>query len=198
MAARAGLAPPILDAAPDGRWILMEYFDAPPWTTGMLMAPSGLALLCRQLQVLHALPTPVEARLFDPVAVAAGQVERICGAFPERRETAARQLSRVERLVRSHVEETARLPAALPVLNHGDLQASNILGPALLVDWEYAQWTEPAWDIAVLLTYYPLLQARSRAILDAAGLHGPGQQARLDRLLVLFAALNDLWSMAEA
>jgi thiamine kinase len=198
LAAQAGLAPLILDSAPDGRWILMEYLDAPPWTAGMLMAPLGLELLCRQLQFLHGLPTPAEAHLFDPVAIAASQVEKIARAFPDRREPATRQLSRVEVLVRSHVEESARLPAALPVLNHGDLQASNILGPALLVDWEYAQWTDPAWDIAVLLTYHPLLRSRSHALLEAAGLHGPGQQARLDRLLVLFAALNDLWSMAEA
>jgi thiamine kinase-like enzyme len=66
------------------------------------------------------------------------------------------------------------------------------------VDWEYAQWTDPAWDVAVLLTYHPLLHPHSRALLEAVGLEGQGQQARLERLLELFGALNDLWALAEA
>ncbi|MEY2853625.1 MAG: hypothetical protein RL030_757 [Pseudomonadota bacterium] len=198
LAAQAGLAPLILDAAPDGRWILMEYVDAPPWTDDLLMAQPGLEMLCRRLQRLHGLPVPAGAHVFDPVAIASHQAERIAHDFPGRREGAAQLQSRVETLVHSHVEESARPPCAAPVLNHGDLQASNILGSALLVDWEYAQWTDPAWDIAVLMTYHPLLQSRGPALLEAAGLHGRGQLAGLDRLRVLFAALNDLWTLAEA
>jgi thiamine kinase len=198
LAADAGVAPRVFDAAPDGRWMLMEYVDAPAWTSGMVMAPLGLELLCRQLQVLHRLPAPSEARLFDPVAIAQSQFETIARTQPDRRRAAAQLVARVIARVHSQAEESARLPATGPVLNHGDLQSANILGPALLVDWEYAQWTDPAWDVAVLLTYHPLLHPRSRALLEAVGLEGQGQQARLERLLELFGALNDLWALAEA
>lgn len=198
IAARAGLAPLLLDAAPDGRWLLMEYLDTPSWTAGMLMAPPGLELLCRRLQELHGLPVPEGARLFDPQEIARGQAELILRSHPDRRDCVSRLLEKVDVAVHSHAEDSARLPATGPALNHGDLQAPNILGPApLLVDWEYAQWTDPAWDIAVLLGYQPLLRVRSRVLLEAAGLEGAGQQARLERLISLFAALNELWGLAQ-
>jgi aminoglycoside phosphotransferase (APT) family kinase protein len=197
LAARAGLAPQVLAAAPDGRWILMEYLDAPVWTVDKLMTPQGLECLCQQLQVLHQLPLHAAARPFDPIGIARGQVESILRVHPDRRGAAESVLAQVDAAVYSHAEVSARFSPIRPALNHGDLQASNILGPALLVDWEYAQWTDPAWDIAVLLTYYPELRMRSPALLEAAGLSGVGQQARLDGLLGLFAALNTLWMLAE-
>jgi hypothetical protein len=41
-AAAAGVAPAVLDAAPDGSWILMDYVDGGMWTPPRLQAPEGL------------------------------------------------------------------------------------------------------------------------------------------------------------
>jgi hypothetical protein len=41
-AAAAGLAPAVLDAAPDGHWILMDYIEGGMWTPMQLQAAEGL------------------------------------------------------------------------------------------------------------------------------------------------------------
>ena len=44
-AAAAGVAPAVLDAAPDGTWILMDYVEGGMWTPARLQAPEGLSTL---------------------------------------------------------------------------------------------------------------------------------------------------------
>jgi hypothetical protein len=45
VAAGAGVAPAVLDAAPDGTWILMDYVEGGMWTPARLQAPEGLSTL---------------------------------------------------------------------------------------------------------------------------------------------------------
>src|SRR5262250_1317481 len=51
-AAAAGVAPAVLDAAPDGSWILMDYVEGGMWTPPRLQAPEGLRTLGACLQRL--------------------------------------------------------------------------------------------------------------------------------------------------
>ncbi len=48
----------------------------------------------------------------------------------------------------------------------------------LLVDWEYAQVTEPTWDLACLLTYYPDMARFMTRLLAGAGLAGTARGCR--------------------
>src|SRR5262249_56447537 len=57
-AAAAGVAPAVLDAAPDGSWILMDYVEGGMWTPPRLQAPEGLRALGACLQRLHAITPP--------------------------------------------------------------------------------------------------------------------------------------------
>jgi aminoglycoside phosphotransferase (APT) family kinase protein len=191
LAAAAGLAPRVLDAAADASWILMEYVDAPPWPVAQLDESRALERLGARLARLHALDVPAELPPADAPAMARGYVERL-----GRRDKAAAAA------LQPLVDQVARLTAVLArsarrALVHGDLMTSNMLGASpLLVDWEYAQAADPGWDFACLLSYYPALESRVEPLLAGAGIgDGAGRERfRLER--ERFGLLNRLWEQA--
>jgi aminoglycoside phosphotransferase (APT) family kinase protein len=191
LAAAAGLAPPILDAAADGSWILMAYVDAPPWLPAELYSQRGLARLGGLLRKLHALAVPAGLPVADAPAMAEGYVARLRQRDPMGAEALRPLVEQVRRL--SEVLATS----ARRVLVHGDLAASNILGSApCLVDWEYAQTADPGWDFACLLTYYPSLEPRLEPLLAAAGIEDAGARERFRLERERFGLLNRLWNLA--
>jgi aminoglycoside phosphotransferase (APT) family kinase protein len=191
LAAGAGLAPRILDAATDGGWLLMEHVDAPAWTSAQLESPRGVERLAGYLRKLHTLVVPADLPAADAPAMAHGYVERL-----RRRDPAS------ARALQPLVDQVGRLsavlaPTARRVLVHGDLAASNILGAApMLVDWEYAQAADPGWDFACLLSYYPELQARLEPFLAAAGIGDAVARERFRLERERFGLLNRLWDQA--
>jgi aminoglycoside phosphotransferase (APT) family kinase protein len=85
------------------------------------------------------------------------------------------------------------------VTTHGDLTASNLIGPVpMLVDWEYAQLADPVYDLACLTIYYPGLRRRSEELLGAAGITDANAAERLRMHAELFDSLNALWKHAQA
>src|SRR5271165_1264483 len=66
-AAAVGVAPAVLDAAPDGSWILMDFVEGGMWNPSQLQAPEGLRILGACLQRLHATTPPAGFARFDPV-----------------------------------------------------------------------------------------------------------------------------------
>ena len=191
-AAAAGLAPAVLDAAPDASWVLMDYVEGPMWTRESLAVPAQLEALGARLAQLHALAPPAIAAL-DIDAIVQGQLALI-------RARAGVDGRQLQGLADSAATLAARLDAAgaPPVLNHGDLSVANLLGPGpLLVDWEYAQRADPAYDLACLLSYYPELAGQQDRLLGAAGLGGAAARERLDTHVALFAVFNTLWRLAQ-
>src|SRR5882757_1116761 len=81
-AAAAAVAPAVLDAAPDGSWILMDYVEGGMWTRPRLQAPEGLLTLGACLQRLHAITPPSGLGAFDPVSIATGQAQVILERDP--------------------------------------------------------------------------------------------------------------------
>ncbi len=194
LAAAAGLAPAVLAAHPQGHWLLMPFIDAPVWTPAQLQNESGAELLGRQLARLHALPVPAALPPVDTVAMAREYLARLAVVAPAEAAELAPLLERIVALA-------ARLAASGEplVVNHGDLMASNMLGPApQLVDWEYAQVAEPTWDLACLLTYYPIMARYLPRLLAAAGLTRAGAVAELELQRERFELLNRLWERLAA
>jgi len=193
-AAAAGVAPAVLDAAPDGSWILMDYVEGGMWTPPRLQAPEGLRTLGACLQRLHAITPPKGLGAFDPVSIATGQAQAIF----ERDPTAAAQVNALLARTRQLAVDCAAF-AVTPVMTHGDLDASNLIGPVpMLVDWEYAQLADPAYDLACLSVYYPGLLLRGEELLAAAGITDANGAVRLRLNAQLFDSLNRLWEQAEA
>lgn len=193
IAAQAGLAPLLIDAAEDGRWLLMDYIGE-SWTGSWLQSAWGLAALGSRLRVLRAIEPPPGVAAFDPEQIAQGYAQLALTRDPS-------LASPVEAGVRRVAAAAAPLAglARRAALNHGDLQAPNLLGPRpMLVDWEYSQWADPLWDLACLLEYYPGLQSRSDAVLEACGLGSGEDRQILSLQQALFASLNALWSLSQA
>ena len=192
LAAEAHLAPAIIAAAPDGRWILMDYIDAPPWREDELYSPGGIQRLGRQLALLHALVIPDALPTADALGMARGYLARIEARDPAAAAAREPLLARLQSL-------SIELEAAgqRRVLVHGDLMVSNLLGPQpRMVDWEYAQAADPTWDCACLLSYYPFLKPRLPLLLASAGLDVAADGPRFALQQERFVLLNRLWGEA--
>lgn len=194
LAAAAGLAPAILAAHPAGHWLLMDYIDAPVWSHEQLHSEAGADALARQLARLHELPVPADLAVVDVPAMARDYLARLAAVDATEAADLAPLGERVTAL-------SLRLAASAlpPVVNHGDLMASNMLGPRpLLVDWEYAQATDPTWDLACLLTYYPDMSRLLARLLAGTGLAGTAATAGLELQRERFELLNRLWERLAA
>src|SRR6202043_1290783 len=89
--------------------------------------------------------------------------------------------------------------AVTPVTTHGDLKASNLIGPVpMLLDWEYAQLADPVYDLACLSVYYPGLRLRGRELLGTAGITDSNGVMRLQLHARLFDCLIRLWGQKDA
>jgi aminoglycoside phosphotransferase (APT) family kinase protein len=193
-AAAAGVAPAVLDAAPDGSWILMDYVEGGMWNPPRLQAPDGLRTLGVCLRRLHGETPPTGLAAFDPGSIATGQAQAILERDPAAADEVDTLVTRTQQLA---VQCAA--VAATPVTTHGDLTASNVIGPVpMLVDWEYAQLADPIYDLACLSIYYPGLRPRGGELLDAAGITDANATMRLRLHIELFDSLNRLWERAQA
>jgi len=193
-AAAAHVAPAVLDAAPDCSWILMDYVEGGIWTPPRLQASEGLRTLGARLQRLHAITPPNGLGAFDPVSIATGQAQAIF----ERDPAAAAEVNALLARTRQLFVDCAAF-AVTPVITHGDLNASNLIGPVpMLVDWEYAQLADPVYDLACLSVYYPGLLLREAELLATAGITDANGAVRLRLHAQLFDSLNKLWEQAES
>jgi aminoglycoside phosphotransferase (APT) family kinase protein len=194
LAAAAGLAPRVINAALDGRWLLMDFIDAPLWTEAQLLSADGVMRLGTRLAQLHALPVPAALPAFDAVAIAHGYIGQL-HAVDESVATAHQPLV-------CRVRELSQAIAGLAgadALNHGDLQIANMLGAApVLIDWEYAQVVDATYDIACLLTYYPRLEGQLDRLLGSAGLSNLAEQAVLALQRERFSCLDRLWTAVNS
>ena len=140
LAAQARLAPTVRyqDAA---RGILLsDWLAGQTWDAGQVESHAGLARIALLLRAVHALPIPLPAHAMSPVDWVRHYDSSSAVAAPKHRSMAADRL-----------QQWAALPAAAPVVCHGDLHALNLVqsGDSLrLLDWEYAHVSEAFWDLA--------------------------------------------------
>lgn len=191
-AAAAGLAPRVLAWGPGAGWLLMDHVPGRHWSGSAMAERAALVRVGERLARLHSLP-PAPCREFDALAIARAQVERIRRARPDQDDGLANLLTELCAL-----DEQLESLGRPRVMNHGDLDAANLIGDApQFIDWEYAQLADPLYDIACLLTYYPAARMHRAALLGAAGLGDPLSARRLQHQLRQFALLNQLWRQAE-
>jgi aminoglycoside phosphotransferase (APT) family kinase protein len=190
-AAAIGIAPPLLAAEPQARGLLvMEYLPGRVWEAADYGNVDALRRLGERLYALHQLPPPaVEA--FDPWRVAQAYVQQIDG---EHAAALTRPLQRLQAL-----SGQLRTGEAAMTVVHGDLWQGNVLqGSHLwLLDWEYAQLSDPLMDVACILAYYPAAERYSVELAAAAGLDARALAAALSDRVFIYRALSWLWHLAR-
>jgi thiamine kinase len=190
-AAAGGIAPAIVVAAPDQQGLLItEYHEGRLWQESDYDQVAMLRRLGERLYELHCLPVPA-AEAFDPLQVGQDYARLIAA---EHRALLASVMQRLEQACQG-LRQAARAPAIV----HGDLWQGNLLEGARLwlLDWEYAQLTDPLMDIACLLAYYPRAERHRDELLAAAGFDPAVQSQALMAQVDIYRILTWLWRLAR-
>jgi len=195
IAAHGGIAPSIVVAAPESQGLLItEYQPGRTWSADNYVDVAALRRLGERLYALHRLPAP-DIEVFDPFQVGQAYASQIA----HRDASLEVGMRRLELLCRG-----LRNSDATPAIVHGDLWQGNLQeGSRLwLLDWEYAQLTDPLMDIACVLAYYPEAERYrdellAAAGLAAAGLAATGQARNLDDRVDIYRLLSWLWHLAR-
>jgi len=188
IAAGAGIAPPIVAADPEAEGLLiMQYQEGRVWRQQDFDDVEALWRLGERLQLLHALPAPA-IEPFDPWSVAQDYLRQI--AAPP----AAGPLASLE-----HCCAGLRGAAFGACIAHGDLAQNNLLeGSRLwLLDWEYAQLSDPLMDVACVLAYYPVAVRHRAELIAAAGLGAQATGDALSGRITVYQGLSWLWHLAR-
>lgn len=194
-AAAAGIAPAIVlaDASSHGL-LITEFQDGLLWREQEFEDVAALRRLGERLHALHALAPPAVAP-FDPWSVAQHYVERIHQVMPAGL-SPQQLLAPLEYLQRCC--EALRESASAACIVHGDLAHNNLLeGRQLwLLDWEYAQRSDPLMDVACVLAYYPAARQYGAELAGAAGVGAAARGALAPRVYI-YEALAWLWHLAR-
>lgn len=186
-AAGAGLAPAIVAADPQGRFLVTRFAAGVRWTMADLTRAESLARLARQLRVLHDLPVP-EVAPWNLGALLTAHAASLAGIAPGSEQEIAPFLARAHDILK----QTAAAGRA-PCIVHNDVNHTNLVGPApLLLDFEYAAVADPLSDLACLLAYYPGVQAHLPLLLAESGL-GEVPVTQLEQLAWVYTLVSWLW-----
>lgn len=190
IAAAAGFAPTVFAADAEAGWMVMAHVPASPWTVERLREPDDVWRLCTRLRALHELVPPPFAPV-DSLALLRANCEVIARHAP----ADARRLVEEGAAVGAQLEKLRRRRG---VICHGDPDVGNFLGEApVFIDFEYAQVADPVYDLALLITYYPFLEAHRDTLLAASGLGDPLSRRRLPLQTALCRLINSAWQQAQ-
>jgi Ser/Thr protein kinase RdoA (MazF antagonist) len=196
-AAAAGLAPPIVCMRPECGVLVTEFLPGAMWSPQSFASANRLRQLGERLGSLHALAAPPVAP-FDPLGLATTYMAAATGrarpAWFATRVACEHVLGALAAAVQQ-VAAAARRPAIV----HGDLMHTNLLqGECLwLLDFEYAQVSDPLYDVGCVLAYYPAARAHAAALLAAAC---PGERVTpgdIEAAAYVHRALAWLWHLAR-
>lgn len=190
VAARAGIAPYVIYAAPDHSCLITDFVEGRLWTPHYFSRMRDLRSLGARLKALHALTPPLVAR-FDIMATARRYAELIIRHdAPE----AGRLQALLDRGAEAHERSSpTKRPSSVV---HCDLHHGNVLTAdrVYFIDWEFAQVTDPLVDLACIMAYYPRAIPHGGLLLNAAGLDELGvTEAMLADLTHVFNLLTYLW-----
>lgn len=189
LAAAAGVAPEVVHA---GDGILVTAFvDGRTLRHEDAIDDATLDLLADALARVHAHPAPSDLNPFDPQAICRGNL----AGLPDDALPAAR------RALLHAILDAA--PALAPrCLIHADLIPENVIvtpadapARALIVDWEYAGYGDPAVDLAQVAVLFALDERQAARLLQR---HGGVAMATVRALAPVLAAREALWCEVQA
>jgi len=179
------LGPEVVHCEPHRELLVTRYVAGRVWSDAELRERAQLLRLGERFAVLHRIPPPVGVRtLALPSYIEA--LEQRAAHVPDRLQDGARRL----------LDE---LEAVSPAVCHNDVHAGNLVddGVLRLLDWEYAAFGDPDFDLAAPISYHQLGAAEQRALLE--GYEAEGRRVdrrRLSLAVWLFEYVTCLWQVA--
>jgi thiamine kinase len=188
-AAAAGLAPALVHVDAMHRFMVMEYAAGRVWTSQDFARVDRMMQLGAALHALHAVVPPM-VEPFDIPAVLGQHHARLSAAAPDERGWFTELMDRAA--VALDASGTRQRPKALV---HNDLYHSNLIGEErlYLLDWEYAAVTDPLFDLASVLAYYPQASPYAETLLDASRLSDMATPDMLRHATWLYVLLSYFW-----
>ncbi len=168
LAAGAGLTPEILHADPATGLMLTRFVDgAETLTAAAMHDPATQRDAAQILRRLHdsGLVFRREMRVFDKIDSYLQKSTRAAAQFREVRREAERLREMVDR------QERRLVPCHIDPTPHNFIRGRDAEGASrlYLVDWEYAEMSEPAYDLAGLSIEAEFSNVEDRALLIAYG-----------------------------
>lgn len=198
-AERLGLGPRVVFSAPgQGLMLTAEVAGARPLAAAGVPEAEGLGTL---LARLHGSASAFQDGNRPPVFVPALRLEDMILPAPANGAAPA-DLA----LLREAASTLAAMPQVPPVPCHCDLVPGNILldeGRLWLIDWEYAGWSDPAWDLAYAVLECGLDKMAEEALLQshAAGLAGGADtdrvRQRVQAMKPVCDGISALWALGQ-
>jgi len=193
LAARAGLAPPVVLAGPGGRYIVSGFAAGRAPSAGTMRERPTLRRIGAWFSRLHALEPPAGLDVVDFGERAAAYLDRVAARDPH---------GRIGDLQRALDRRRAALaaPARLAPCHHDPHRRNFVDDGAriLAVDWEYAGPGDPAADLAACVGYHALDATASDALFDGYGASGAGLRGRVAALGWIFDCLWFGWNAVAA
>jgi aminoglycoside phosphotransferase (APT) family kinase protein len=187
VAADAGIAPRIVHADDNDRWLITEYVAGRLWTDPEFSDPQALAALGNTLKRLHGLAPPAAGRC-DLRNVLTGYVDRIQAGVAKAPLSAYLAQAQAAWQIAGATQRSA-------VIVHHDLHGSNLIESEqglVLIDWECAAVADPLLDVACVLSYYETARPHAATLLRHAGLEDV-TSAQLGASVWLFDLHTYLW-----
>ena len=192
----SGLSPAVIHHQPG--ILVLEYIDAPPLSTEALGRPETLDRVVRLVRDAHrsvARHLRGAAGMFWPFHIVADYAATLRGSGSRYTSLLPGLLDKVTRL------EEAAGPFEI-VFGHNDLLASNFLddGHRLwLIDWDYAGFNTPLFDLGGLVSNNGLSEPQEAAILETyyGGPADKGLWRRYQAMKCASLLRETLWSMVS-
>jgi aminoglycoside phosphotransferase (APT) family kinase protein len=167
------------------------------WTRAEAMTAVSTAHIATLARRIHALSPPPPRYARQP----AGWIRHYSGICGRDRAAPRHASAALADEAARRLETLARLPRSTNVLCHSDLHRFNLIdGPAglIVLDWEYAHFSDPFWDLAGWLCANDLAGPHCELLLAAYLGRAPGraQMRRLACLMWLYDYVCVLWSDA--
>jgi aminoglycoside phosphotransferase (APT) family kinase protein len=188
-AATVGVAPAVVHADPQHRFMVMQYIPGATWAAKDFANPDRIRLLGATLRTLHRVAPPIVASS-DLRALVHGHRQRIVAVLPAEADALDALLHRADQALAACRSEERE-----PALIHGDLHHSNLIGieRLWLLDWEYGAVTDPLFDLGCVLAYYPQAELHGPLLLETAGLSASASPAMLRQTAWLYVLVSYLW-----
>lgn len=195
IAMQAGVGPRVLRYDLESDVLITELLPGTPWSVEYARSGAGIARLAQLLREVHALPIYDGIKRVDALAViesywatleAAGRMA-LAGS-PEQQATA--------RVLGQRLRTDVRLR-----LCHNDVHHLNLMddGRVRLLDWEYAGFGDPFFDLAGVCCYHDYDAEQCEALLrHYIGRPDAAATERLDTARWLFNYIRELWTAVRA